>query len=100
MEHVRVQEEALLIASHSFLRMYTELELKQPEIPLYLNDRSNAEGVHLLTKCRLECLWTMKAIAKTVKDHSVNATCRLCHYGLVEDVEHFLLDCLVLGSCR
>ena len=99
-EDIRVQEEAVRIASHSSLRLYTQLELKQTDIPLYLNDRSNAEGVHLLTKCRLGYLWTMRAIAKTVRDPSVNAMCRLCHYGLVEDIQHFLLDCPVLRPCR
>ena len=62
------------------------LSSSSAKIPLYLNDRLDVEGVHLLNKCRLECLWTVKAIAKTVKDHSMNATCRICHYGHVEDV--------------
>jgi len=54
-DDIRLKDEAVLIASHSSLHLYSQLKLKQPRIPLYLNDRSrsNVEGVHILTKCRL-----------------------------------------------
>ena len=98
MQGIRIKEETALIRSHSTLRLYVSLELKQPDVPLYLNDRSNTEGVHMLPKCRLGYLWTMKAIAKTVKDPAVTALCRMCPYDLVENVEHFLLDCPAYGE--
>jgi hypothetical protein len=99
-EDVRVGEEIVEFRARSTLAVFAELKLSQSRIPQYLNDRSNVQGVQLLTKCRLGYLWLMKPIARTVKGGGVSAQCRLCHFGQVEDVEHFLLQCPVLDPCR
>ena len=99
-EGMRIGEEIVEFRARSSLAVFTELKLGQSRIPQYLNDRSNVQGVHLLTKCRLGYLWLMKPIARTVKGGGVSARCRLCHFGQVEDVEHFLLQCPVLDPCR
>jgi hypothetical protein len=58
------------------------------------------EGVRLLTKVRLGYLWLMEPIARVVRHGAVTAICRLCHYNVVEDIEHFLVGCPALEVCR
>ena len=94
------EEEATEVAQRSTLNLFTELSLEQDVIPQYLNDRSNVQGVRLLTKARLGYMWLMKAVSRTVRHGVVSAMCRLCHYNVVEDIEHFLIGCPVLEVCR
>jgi hypothetical protein len=94
------RENAAEFAKRSSLGLYSKLMLKQPFIPQYLNDRSNVQGARLLTKCRLGYLYLMDRIAKAAREEVVSPDCPLCHYGVVESVEHFLLDCPVLNPCR
>ena len=88
------------MATRSSLRLYSQLRLKQPSIPQYLNDRSNVQGVRLMTKCRMGYLYLMDRIAKAASAEVISPLCPLCHCGMVEDVEHFLLDCSALDPCR
>ena len=94
------REEAAEVATRSSLRLYSQLRLKQPSIPQYLNDRSNVQGVRLMTKCRMGYLYLMDRIAKAASAEVISPLCPLCHCGMVEDVEHFLLDCSALDPCR
>jgi hypothetical protein len=94
------REEAAELSARSSLRLYSELELKQTAIPQYLSDRSNVVGTRLLTKCRMGYLYLMDRVAKAASAEEVSPCCPLCHYGVVEDVEHFLLHCPVLNPCR
>ena len=93
------EEEAIEVAQRSTLALFTELSLEQDVIPQYLNDRSNVQGVRLLTKARLGYMWLMKAVSRTVRHGVVSAMCRLCNYNVVEDIEHFLIGCPVLEVC-
>jgi hypothetical protein len=93
-------EEMAELGQRSTLSLFSELKLEQDTIPQYLNDRSNVEGVRLMTKARLGYMWLMKAVSKTVRHGAVSGVCRLCLYNVMEDVEHFLLGCPVLEVCR
>jgi hypothetical protein len=94
------REEAREMATCSSLRLYSELSLKQPCIPQYINDRSNVQGVRLLTKCRMGYLYLMGRVAKAASAEVVSPLCPLCHHAVMEDVEHFLLDCPAMEPCR
>ena len=100
MRDVCGRKEIVELATCSSLRLYSELELKQPSIPQYVNDRSNVQGVRLLTKCRVGYLYLMGRVAKAAKAVVVSPLCPLCHLATVEDVEHFLLDCPAMDPCR
>jgi len=68
-------------------------------MPRYLDDRSNLQGTRLLTKCRLGYLMLMQTVGKMLNWPLTGGTCVLCGAG-AEDVEHFLVGCEVLESCR
>jgi len=88
------------LALRTNLNVYAELGHSHSDgMPRYLDDRSNLPGTRLLTKCRLGYLMLMQTVGKMLNWPLAGGSCVMCGTGL-EDVGHFLVDCVVLESCR
>lgn len=61
----------------------------------YLDDRSDLKGTRLKLLCRTGCLPVMNRVGRELKPPWPKEcrVCYVCNTGVVEDVEHFIMDC-------
>ena len=100
-ESARSDRERNSISGHSSLASYALLEhTAGAGLAQYLDDWSNRDGVRLMTKCRLGYLMLMGTVSKLMAWPRAGGQCVLCGSGEIEDVPHFLQDCVTLTKCR
>ena len=88
-----------LVSEKTSLALYSKLGLSESRVALPLCDNSNPKGTRLKSAARLGQLFVLKKVARILGADVEDGVCWLC--GLEEeDIQHFLVRCPVLATCR
>jgi hypothetical protein len=100
-EAVRTRDLALWredVADKSTLQLYARIT-RAPAVAAYLHS-PHREAVGVMSRARAGCLPVMQRIAEWARLPPSAARCLMCDGGVVEDVEHMLLECPAMATER
>ena len=98
---VVLEEEAAKMAHSSSLQLFRRLRHDfSSGTHAYLHDRQNRLGTRLKSSLRFGTLWLLSRVASVLKWPRSGGACLLCRSGIIEDAQHFLLDCPALSVHR